>query len=310
MPDIIFLYFLYAAATLMLAYRLIKLKKFSDLSSYSAILVISIIAFYLEHADIALLISGVIIFNAIIASYGKKLCYLFIFIGILYAAVSYTTGPEFVLQSLFLGMLSGSNLFETKKQKNEKKNELRRNAVQIVAGVFLISVFYILKSSIADAVLFWFVIIGSIFGNYALINKSGKVSKFINSFERSETTLGSGARWLAIGSLATASFLTGNAVLAVFSAIFIADSLSTLFGISVKTPKLPYNHNKSTGGTAVYFLTVLAISYAFIGPLAVLLAIVSSLFESQPYHIDDNFDVAILMVAVFILLKFFGIGVF
>ncbi len=309
MPDIIFLYFLYAAATLMLAYRLIKLKKFSDLSSYSAILVISIIAFYLEHADIALLISGVIIFNAIIASYGKKLCYLFIFIGILYAAVSYTAGPEFVLQSLFLGMLSGSNILETKMHKNVKKNELRRNAVQILAGVFLISVFYILKNSIADAVLFWFVIIGSIFGNYALINRSGKISKFIDSFERSETTLGSGARWLAIGSLATASFLTGSTVLSVFSAIFIADSFSTLFGISIKTPKLPYNHNKSVGGTGVYFLTVLAISYFFIGPLSILLAIASSLFESQPYHIDDNFDVAILMIAIFMLLKFLGIGI-
>ena len=309
MPDIIFLYFLYAAATLMLAYRLIKLKKFSDLSSYSAILVISIIAFYLEHADIALLISGVIIFNAIIASYGKKLCYLFIFIGILYAAVSYTAGPEFVLQSLFLGMLSGSNILETKMHKNVKKNELRRNAVQILAGVFLISVFYILKNSIADAVLFWFVIIGSIFGNYALINRSGKISKFIDSFERSETTLGSGARWLAIGSLATASFLTGSTVLSVFSAIFIADSFSTLFGISIKTPKLPYNHNKSVGGTGVYFLTVLAISYFFIGPLSILLAIASSLFESQPYHIDDNFDVAILMIAIFMILKFLGIGI-
>ena len=121
--------------------------------------------------------------------------------------------------------------------------------------------------------------------------------------------MGSGARWLAIGSLATASFLTGSTVLSVFSAIFIADSFSTLFGISIKTPKLPYNHNKSVGGTGVYFLTVLAISYFFIGPLSILLAIASSLFESQPYHIDDNFDVAILMIAIFMLLKFLGIGI-
>ncbi len=307
MVNLIILYFLYSAATLILAYRLIKLKKPSDLFSYSAVLVISIAAFYLEHADIAVLISGVIIFNAIIASYGKKVCYFFVALGIVYAAVSYTAGPQFVLQSLFLGMLSGSNLIQAKKPSEKKTNELRRNSVQIAAGIFLISVFYFAKSGIADAILFWFVILGSLFGNYALMNKSGKTSKLIHSFERSDVMLGSGARWLAIGSLATVSFLTGNAILVVFSAIFIADSFSTLFGISFKTGALPYNRKKSIGGTLVYFLTVLSISYFFIGPFALLFAAVSSFFESQPYHIDDNFDVALVMIAMFIILGLIGL---
>ena len=308
MVNLVYLYFLYGAATLILAYRLIKLKKPSDLFSYSAILLISIAAFYLEHADVAVLISGVIIFNAIIASYGKKICYFFVLLGIVYAAVSYTAGPQFVLQSLFLGMLSGSNLIHGERHHERKNNELRRNSVQIAAGIFLILVFYFANSNIADAILFWFVILGSLFGNYALMNKSGRASKLIHSFERSEVMLGSGARWLAIGSLATASFLTGNAVLVVFSAIFLADSFSTLFGISFKTPRLPYNRKKSLGGTTIYFLTVFAISYFFIGIFALLFAAASSFFESQPYHIDDNFDVAVVMIAIFIILSMFGIG--
>jgi|GEM_PF-1621478 dolichol kinase len=301
------LYAIYAGALVILAYRLAKITEFRETVIFAGILILSILIFRYEQTNVALLVSGVIIFNAIITSYGKRRCYLFIAIALLYAFLAYPIGAAFMLQSLFLGMLSGSNIRQEKAKSTHKGNELSRNAVQLMAGIFLIAIFYFLTENIADAILFWFVIIGSLLGNYALSRKSGKLAKVLYSFERHDTILGSGARWLAIGALVAASFLTRNAIIAVFSAIFLADSFSTLVGVNLRTPKLPYNSRKSVGGTLAYFFTVLIVSYFFIGPIAVFLAIVAALLESQPFHIDDNFDVAFAMAVLFIVLAYFGI---
>ncbi|HUB92455.1 MAG TPA: hypothetical protein VL945_00690 [Candidatus Saccharimonadales bacterium] len=306
MLNVVSLYILYAIASLILAYRLYRLTRFRELAIYCAVLLLGIILFHYEQTSVALLLSGVIIFSAIISSYGTRLCYLFILVGLLYASLAYTIGAQFMLQSLFLGMFSGSNIAFIRKKTIRKDAELSRNAVQVVAGVFLIAVFYFLSSNMADAVLFWFVIIGSLLGNYALSRKSGAVSRFIYGLERDGTILGSGARWLAIGSLVAASFLTRNPIIVVFSAIFLADSFSTLVGMSFRTPRLPYNRNKSAGGTLAYFATVLAVSYFFIGPIAPLFAAFAAFLESQPFHIDDNFDVSLAMVALFALLWYLG----
>ena len=110
-----------------------------------------------------------------------------------------------------------------------------------------------------------------------------------------------------MGTLVAASFLTGNYVIAVFSAIFIADSFSTLVGINLKTPRLPYNKKKSIGGTFAYFISVLLISYFFIGPISFAVALLAAFAESQPLHLDDNFDVAVVMVAFFIIAAHLGL---
>ncbi len=301
MINPLLIYSLYAIATFILAYRLIKLTKLRELALFSAILVLSIILFQYEGADTALLLSGVVIFSAIISSYGSRKCYLFILIGIVYAGIAYTAGAALMLQSLFLGMLAGSRLAIEKKKKTQGRSEIPRNSVQLLAGVLFIAAFYFLSTPRADALLFWFVIIGSILGNYALSRKEGALARFLHGLERSDAFLGSGARWLAIGALVAASFLTRDAVIAVFSAIFLADSFSTLVGVNFNTPKLPYNKNKSIGGTTAYFVTVLCVSYFFIGPIALPLAALAALFESQPFHIDDNFDVSLVMVAVFLV---------
>lgn len=307
MPYSLVLYSIYAVALAILAYRLIKITEFRETAIFAAILVLSILLFRFEATSVGLLVSGVIIFNAIITSYGKKRCYLFILIALAYASLAYPIGAAFMLQSLFLGMLSGSNIRMEENKSIHRGNELPRNAVQLIAGAFLIGVFYLLNPNVADAILFWFVIIGSLLGNYALSKKSGALAKTLYHFERHDTLLGSGARWLAIGALLAASFLTRNMVIVVFSAIFLADSFSTIVGISLRTPRIPYNKRKSAGGTLAYFLTVFLISYLFIGPIALLFAIVAALLESQPFHIDDNFDVALGMLVVFVILAYFGI---
>lgn len=301
------LYILYSIASVILAYRLIKLTSTPRLAFFALMLIVSALLFHYENTNVALLLSGVIIFSAIISSYGTRLCYLFILVGLLYASLAYTIGAAFMLQSLLLGMLSGSHVSTEKKRYMHKGNELSRNMVQIAAGIFFIAVFYLLSQDIADAVLFWVVVIGSLLGNYALRRSSGSLAKLLYSLERRDTLLGSGARWLAMGSLLAAGFLTRDMVIVVFSAIFLADSFSTLVGIEISTPKLPYNGRKSLGGTLAYFFTVLIVSYLFIGPMAVVLAAIAAFSESQPFHIDDNFDVSLVMVVLIILMAHFGL---
>ncbi len=299
-------YVLYAIASVIFVYKLAKLSGMRELLLFSSILLLSVLLFHYENANLALLLSGMIIFSAIIPSYGTRLCYLFILIGAGYAVLAYTTGAVFVLQALFMGMLAGSQIVKEKKKYMHKGNELQRNAVQLIAGLFFIAVFILLRQDLADSVLFLFVILGSVLGNYSLLNSSGSLAKALRGLERHETVLGSGARWLALGSLAAAAFLPAEMVIIVFSAIFIADSFSTLVGLNLKTSRLPYNKNKSTGGTLAYFATVFLVSYLFIGLPALPLAVFAALFESQPFHIDDNFDVSLAMV-ILILLPYLGV---
>lgn len=302
----LYLYALYATASVILAYRLLKLTKTRDLLIYSLFLLASILLFWYEHASVAIPISGVIIFNAMISSYGKKECYLFILIGALYSLFVYPAGLSLLLQSVFMGMLSGSGIAATEKTHMQESTELKRNAVQITAGVFFILLFAV-NPNVGDSFMLAFVLLGSVFGNYVLSKKSSPVAKILYGFERNGVLLGSGARWLALGAIVAAAFLTTNMAIAVFSAIFIGDSLSTLVGLRFKTAKLPYNKKKSVGGTLAYFFSVLFISYFFIGPLAIAIAIIAALVESQPLHIDDNFDVALVLALLFIGLGLIGI---
>ena len=297
------LYLFYLAATAIFAYRLYSIKSSRDLFSFAGITILALLIFAYEKADIQLLLSGSILFSAIISSYGKRRCYLFIALAVLYAWLSYSSGAFFILQSLFLGMLAGSHLSFEKPKRTKEVAELGRNAVQLEAGAMLIAAFALLKADFADAILFWLVILGSLLGNYALTNRKSKVSGVLYYLERDGAVLGSGARWLAIGALVAASFLQSDFVIMVFAAIFIADSFSTLVGMKLGGPRLPYNRKKSVSGTLAYLATVFLISAPFVGLIALPLAILAAFLESQPFHIDDNFDVsALLTLAVLVML--------
>ncbi len=296
------LYLFYLAATAIFAYRLYSIKSSRDLFFFAVMTIIALLVFSYEKADIQLLLSGSIIFSAIISSYGKRRCYLFIALAVLYAWLSYSSGAYFILQSLFLGMLAGSHLSFEKPKRTKEAAELWRNAVQLLAGGALIAAFAFLKAEFADALLFWLVIMGSLLGNYALSNRKSKVSGALYYLEREGAVLGSGARWLAIGALVAASFLRSEFVIMVFAAIFIADSFSTLVGMRFGGLKLPYNRKKSASGTLAYLATVFFISLPFIGLVALPLALLAAFLESQPFHIDDNFDVSVLLTVVVLLM--------
>ncbi len=303
----LFLLFFYLLGLAIFAYRMIKISGTRPWLIFSVILILSVLLFYHEHANEAILLTSFITFNAIISTYSRRECYLFIAIAVLCIFVEYPLGASLILQSAFLGMLSGSNLEIPKVNPMHKGNETWRNLIQIAGGIFFICLFLFLPIGAAAIITITIVLAGSALGNHSIRGKESGLVRTIHSFERPGAILGSGARWLAMGTLVAASFLTGNYVIAVFSAIFIADSFSTLVGINLKTPRLPYNKKKSIGGTFAYFISVLLISYFFIGPISFAVALLAAFAESQPLHLDDNFDVAVVMVAFFIIAAHLGL---
>lgn len=298
---------LYAFTLATFAYRLTRLSSKREWLAFSGLLILSLLLFVYEQADILLFLSGVIIFNAMISSYGRKIGYLFVALAVFYLWIAYPVNFSDVLQSVFIGMLSGSRIPGWQETRFHKENELIRNLIQIAAGILFIIAFYYLPVWSAAEIAIAFVLLGSILGNYTLSKKRGKFVRAIYSLEKNNSVLGSGARWLAIGLLLAASFLSRNLIIVVFSAIFIGDSFSTLVGINFNTPRLPYNRRKSLGGTLAYFISVFAISYPLIGLISLPIAIFAAAVESQPFHLDDNFDVALAMVVFFIILGHLGL---
>jgi dolichol kinase len=84
-------------------------------------------------------------------------------------------------------------------------------------------------------------------------------------------------------------------VIVVLSAILIADPLATLVGIKVGGVKIPYNRDKTISGFVAYFLVVFAISFIFARQLSILIALIAAVVESLPMHMDDNFDVPLVL---------------
>ncbi len=308
MLNIFSLYLLYAAATVILAYRLIKLAKAKDLLIYSGFLITGIALFWYQHADIAALIAGVIIFNALISSYGKKVCYLFIVAAILYSSYVYFLSAQLLLEAIFLGMLSGSYITKEKSKAMRKNHILLRNAIQIAAGIAFIGILYLYGLGLLTVVMIAFLLLASLVANYAL-TANDSLSKALYSIEKEGTVLGSGARWLSVGAIVAVAFLQKDYAIVVLIAIFISDSLSTIVGQSLAGPKLPYNGKKTVSGTAAYFLSASILSYPFIGIAALPIGIIAALLESQPFHIDDNFDVALVTVILFLVLSYLGVMV-
>ena len=307
MLDAVLLYVLYAIAAAIFAYRLLSLTKTKELLMFSGFILLGLLLFWYERANIALLIAGVIIFNALLSSYGRKVCYLFIAIAIAYSSIAYFHGAQMLMQAVFLGILSGSYIAKEKSGAMHMKHVLLRNAIQVAAGVVFIAVLYMYGTGLLTVVLLAFLLMASLVANYALAYRPKPLSNLLYSIEKEGVGLGSGARWLAVGAIVAAAFLPKAYIIVVFIAIFISDSLSTVVGMRLHGPKLPYNNKKTFAGTLAYFISAAAISYLFIGIYALPLGLFAALLESQPFHIDDNFDVSFVLVLLILALSYAGI---
>ncbi len=245
------------------------------------------------------LLSGVIIFNAILASYGKRLGILYILAGIFFIFVTLGTSAPLVLQAAVIGALSATVPYARPNLgKAKMRVERPRNIFQIVSGVFLILLFIFIRTAISETLLLSLFLVGIILLDYAIRNPNSRLSGRLSSMERQGFYMGYGAVWLGMGALFAAAFLGPTLAIPIFAAIFIGDSFSTLIGVRYGHIKLPYNNKKSIAGSLAYFVPVLIISYFIVGYWALPLAALAAFVESLPLPMDDNFSVSLLLTTI------------
>jgi dolichol kinase len=256
-------------------------------------LVGSALALY-EHADTGLMLLGVLVFNALASSIGSKTNYLFFAAGAAYAFVLAGI-PGLVAQAMLLGLLSRAHFFRGDGIIGSSRREKRRDIVQIAVGVALISAFVLLGYPSARLFLVSMALIGILVSNFAILNRKSGLAKMLHGLERKGATFGQGAMWLMLGALIGIAFLNSSGAIALLASIFFGDAAATIVGIEHGRYALPHNKGKSAAGSAAYFVVALAASYPFIGYAALLTALVGAIVESLPWHIDDNFDTAVVL---------------
>lgn len=284
----------------------LRLYNRNELLFFLALFVLGLAIFYLEGApayDIAVFADGMLLFNGLIRTHseGRLRGFSYVVLSVIYFYLSYKMSITMIAQALFFGMLgSVSGLKEPKLRTSTSRLEISRDFVHIAFGIGFVLCFLYLNVNVAMLILMLTVLIGLMLIRYAEL-KNGLLGRLLSSFERKGALLGHGAQWLALGSLAVMAFVKGPFLIAIFMAIFIADPLATLAGLSFDGPRLPYNKRKSFSGTSAYFISTTLLSYPFIGMWSIPLAFVAALVESLSIGIDDNFSVAIVLTALTVL---------
>ena len=250
------------------------------------------------------LVLGMLIFNGMIPTYGTDINFIYIAMGIGYILLSYFMGFAFIAQAMLFGMLSEVIMMKSVKEHHRNRIvEVRRDILQVVAGIVFIIAYVMFSDVAADVIVLSVIMIGVFLLNYAKTMHRKRLSDMIYNLERKNTSLGHGALWLAMGTLMAVSFLGKPYIIAVFAAIFIGDSMATIIGVTYGGKSLPYNRSKSISGSFVYFLSTFAVSFPFIGWIALPIAIAAALVESMPWKIDDNFSVSFVLVVLLIAIS-------
>ncbi len=296
-------YIFYAAAVLLLFYRVFW-KEASNLYALAAAIVAAFLLFSFENVSMPLLLSGVVISNSISFTGERKIGMLVVLLGIAYAAfyVFYAQGAMLLAQSIFIGLIAYPKQFRAPSGARENKDiEKKRDTLQTAFGIAIIAAFVLLSSSKAYAFLILFILFGYLIKSFTAAYGKNPLAKYLAGLERQGAPFGRGAIWLALGSFLALSFVSPvKFVIPVLSAILIADPMATFVGIRVGGVKIPYNRDKTISGFIAYFLIVFTVSFLFVRQLSILIALIAAVVESLPMHIDDNFDVPLVLA---ILLK-------
>lgn len=299
-------YAFYASAVLLLLYRALW-KESSNLYPLAIAVVASFLLFAFEHAQLPLLLSGVVIFNSVSFTLERKLGMLMVLLGVAYAGFYVYSGYSALLlaQAIFIGLLVYPKHFTMRESKKDNKEvERKRDIFQATAGVVILAAFMLLSAAAAYYFLILLILVGYLFRSFVVVSGGNALAKYLAGLEREGAPFGKGAIWLALGSLLTLSFVSPVAlVIPVLAAILIADPLATIIGIKAGGYKLPYNRQKTISGFLTYFVVVFAFSFLFARQFSIFIAIVAAVVESLPLHIDDNLDVP-LFLAIMLKLAF------
>jgi len=299
-------YILVLAIAALLAYRALTSRRWTDLPLLLCLMLAGLAFAAYEQADIGVALLGVAVFGVLASTLGSKANYAFIAVGAAYA-LAFSGSPLLVAQAMLLGFLSMAGSFAGEGSLGSHRTEARRDLVQIAIGAAFLLAFALLDYASARLLLIFALLFGMLLSDFAMLNRRSRLSKSLYGLERKGAAFGQGAMWLALGALAAVVFLNGKEAIVLLGALFIGDAAATIIGMKYGKTPLPYNRKKSVLGTAAYFAVTLAIAFPLLGYAAIPIALAAALVESLPRHIDDNFDTAIALVALMLLLGYAGL---
>lgn len=181
-----------------------------------------------------------------------------------------------------------------------KSKEIRRDLVQIAGGLLILIILYTSGKVDFLILLSLAVIPLYMFGNYFSLLPESRIGRTLSSFERPTTPLGLGAIWFAAGILIAIGISGSIITLAIVVFVTtIGDSVATITGTTIHSPKMPYNKKKSIAGFLGIFAVSAAFSYFLIGLPGIGLGLVAAFIESISFHpLDDNFILPVILGAV------------
>lgn len=203
--------------------------------------------------------------------------------------------------SMFTDRQSMEHISANNKSKGtDVQKEVNRDFIQIGAGIVILILLFTMGQKEFRMTLSMAVFPLYMIGNYYSMVPGTKLGKTLNSFERPMTPLGLGAIWFAAGILIALGIVNSISFLAIIIFVTtIGDSLATIFGSLVKSPKLPYNRKKSVAGFLAIFIFSGIFGFALIGLQGVGIAFLSAVLESISMHpLDDNFILPVILGAI------------
>jgi dolichol kinase len=174
--------------------------------------------------------------------------------------------------------------------KKKRSVETNRDVVQIFLGLVVFALLMMLDLPYAIYAVFALIIAGYAVNNlFAGRGARSTYERMLAALERSNTTYGIGAVYLAVGTMLVIGFV-GIKALMLFgiATLFFADSTATIVGMHLGRLRLPHNRSKTLEGTLAFFLVLALIGLPLIGVYAVPLAAALALIESVKSPLDDN----------------------
>ncbi len=176
--------------------------------------------------------------------------------------------------------------------------EIKRDIFQIAIGAAVILV--ILTYGVyARTIVFAAILLGLAYSNVVGRIHGVPFAGFLHSMERSRTTFGLGALYLAVGvAMILGMVASTDLILLSLIALFFGDSAATIGGTLFGSIKLPYNRSKSLQGLIGYFVVVAALGYFVVGVYSLIIGLMFAVVESMDLHIDDNLAIALFTVVI------------
>jgi dolichol kinase len=180
-----------------------------------------------------------------------------------------------------------------------KNTEINRDIIQIVLGIVLIAVIFLLPHLTAFTIIFVLILLAYLFNNLLANLRLSGIYRRAKDLERKGVTYGQGATYLAASTALIMGF-TNNLHLFIFgiAVLFFADSFATIVGISMRrAAQLPYNRYKTIVGSIAFFVVAAIAGYYFIGLYyGLLMAVILAFVEGLNIALDDNIRSGVVIV--------------